>query len=353
MNAEIMTSAQRIGTAMSHREPDRVPFLLPTVLRGAREAGLSIRDYFARPEAVAEGQWRLRAKFGHDALVGFMYGAVEVEAWGGEVIFRDDGPPNSGEPFVKHPDAIARLQPPRIRDLPCLLRVLQLIRLLKERAGTEVPVLGSVISPFSLPVMQMGFENYLVLLHEHRDRFEQLMRLNEEFCVEWANAQLEAGAGAIAYADPVSSPTIIPRDLYLQTGFVVAKRTLARIHGAVATGFASGRCLGIIDDVARTGTVGVGASVLEDLADIKAACRGRLTVMGNLNAIAMRQWTAAEAETRVKDAIAKAGPGGGFVLTDNHGEIPLQVPDDVLLAIAEAVREWGRYPLDWVSSHGS
>ncbi|MEI8123147.1 MAG: uroporphyrinogen decarboxylase family protein, partial [bacterium] len=83
------------------------------------------------------------------------------------------------------------------------------------------------------------------------------------------------------------------------------------------------------------------------------ACRGRLTVMGNLNAIAMRQWTAAEAETRVKDAIAKAGPGGGFVLTDNHGEIPLQVPDDVLLAIAEAVREWGRYPLDWVSSHGS
>jgi len=348
MNTECMTSAERLGTAMSHREADRVPFLLPTVLQGAREFGLSIREYFARPDYVAEGQWRLRSRYGHDALVGFMYGAVEVEAWGGEVVYREDGPPNSGQPPIGRSDAIARLEPPRVGDTPCLQKVLQLIRLLKERAGNDVPVLGSVISPFSLPVMQLGFENYLILLHEQPDRFEQLMRVNEEFCVAWANAQLEAGAGAIAYADPVSSTTIIPRELYLKTGFRVAQRTLSRIKGAVATGFASGRCLDILDDVAQTGTVGVGVSVLDDLAAVKAACRGRLTVMGNLNAIEMRRWTPADAEAKVKAAIAAAGPGGGFVLTDNHGEIPWQVPESVLFAIADAVRRWGRYPLDWV-----
>jgi uroporphyrinogen decarboxylase len=345
-----MTSAQRLGTAMSHREPDRVPFLLPSVLQGAREVGLSIKEYFKHADLVAEGQWRIREKFGHDALVGFMYGAVEVEAWGGEVIFRDDGPPNAGEPIVKDPDDIDRLQPPRIGDSPCLLKVLRLIRLLKERAGPDVPVMGSVISPFSLPVMQLGFENYLILLHDHPERAEQLLRVNEEFCVAWANAQLDAGAGAIGFADPVSSPTIVPRDMYLKTGFVSARRTIARIHGAVATSFASARCLPIIEDVIRTGSVGVGVSVMEDLAEIKAACRGRLTVMGNLNAIEMHRWTSVEAQAKVKEAIAKAGPGGGFVLTDNHGEIPWQVPDDVLFAIADAVREWGRYPLDWISS---
>jgi uroporphyrinogen decarboxylase len=352
MTPAAMTSAQRLGTAMSHREPDRVPFLLPSVLQGAREVGLSIQDYFKRPELVAEGQWRIRKKFGHDALVGFMYGAVEVEAWGGEVIFRDDGPPNSGEPFLKHPSDIEHLHPPTIKDSSCLLKVLRLIRLLKEKAGTDVPVLGSVISPFSLPVMQMGFENYLVLLHEHPKRVEQLMRLNEEFCVAWANAQLDAGAGAIAYADPVSSPSIIPREMYLKTGFLVARRTIARIRGAVATSFASARCLPIINDVVLTGSIGVGVSAMEDLAEVKDACRGKLTVMGNLNAIEMRRWTAAEAQAKVREAIAKAGVGGGFVLTDNHGEIPWQVPDDVLFAIADAVREWGQYPLDWVTSYG-
>ena len=42
---------------------------------------------------------------------------------------------------------------------------------------------------------------------------------------------------------------------------------------------------------------------------------------------------------------AKAGPGGGYVLSDSHGEIPFQVPEQVLTAISEAVHRWGRYPL--------
>ncbi len=51
-----MTSAERVQTALAHKEPDRVPFLLPAILRGAREMGLSIQDYFSDAEAVAEGQ---------------------------------------------------------------------------------------------------------------------------------------------------------------------------------------------------------------------------------------------------------------------------------------------------------
>ena len=177
------------------------------------------------------------------------------------------------------------------------------------------------------------------------------MQVNEAFCVAWANAQLAAGATAIGYFDPVSSPTIIPKTQYLETGHVVAKRTLARIKGPTATHFASGRCLTIVDEVAQTGTAIIGVSAEEDLAALKAAADGRLTLLGNLNGIEMRRWTAAQAEAHVKAAIAQAGAGGGFILSDNHGEIPWQVPEDVLLAISAAVRDWGRYPLTWVEPH--
>lgn len=71
--------------------------------------------------------------------------------------------------------------------------------------------------------------------------------------------------------------------------------------------------------------------------------------MGNMNGIEMRHWSAERAEEVVRAAIANAGPGGGFILSDNHGEIPYQVPEEVLLAVSEAVHKWGRYPLDWVS----
>jgi uroporphyrinogen decarboxylase len=47
----------------------------------------------------------------------------------------------------------------------------------------------------------------------------------------------------------------------------------------------------------------------------------------------------------VKELIATLAPGGGFILSDQHGEIPWQVSDEVLLAISDAIHTWGTYPL--------
>jgi uroporphyrinogen decarboxylase len=284
-------------------------------------------------------------KYRNDCLYPFFYAPGEVEAWGGEVIYVEDGPPNSGEPFISSPKQIVGLAPPNVSTTPCLRKVLDAVNAIKAHVGDTVPIVGVVMSPFSLPVMQMGFGPYLDLIHEQRDIFWRLMRMNEAFCVEWANAQLAAGATAICYFDPVSSPSIVPRELYLETGFIVAKRMLTAIKGPVAIHTASGRSLGISDLLQQTGAAVVGVSAEEDLAAMKTACMGKVTILGNLNGVAMRNWTVHEAEDAVKTAILKAGSGGGFILGDNHGEIPWQVSEDVLLAISDAVRRWGRYPL--------
>lgn len=344
----MMTSMQRVLTTMGHREPDRVPLFLLTTMHGAKEMGLGIRDYFSRAEHVVEGQMRLLEKYRGDCLVPFQYASLEMEAFGGETIFIDDGPPNAGEPIIAHSADIDRLEAPRVMEASGLCRCLESIRGMKERVGDTVPIIGTVISPFSLPIMQMGFAAYIELIYEQPQRFARLMAVNQAFSAEWGNAQLAAGATAICYFDPMSSTTNIPRELFLKTGHRVAMETMSRINGPTAFHLASGRGLGIADDIAATGTAVVGISTLEDMADWKATVGNRLTLLGNLNGVAMRNWTAPQAEQEVKQAIAKAGRGGGFILADNHGEIPWQVPDDVLLAIRAAVEEWGRYPLDWV-----
>ncbi len=342
------TSLDRVVTTLGHREPDRVPVFLLTTMHGAKTLGLSIRDYFARAEHVTEGQLRLLARYRGDCLYPFFHASLEVEAFGGETMFIDDGPPNAGEPVVRDPSAIDTLEPPRVADCPGLARVLTTIAALKARVGDTVPIVGVVISPFSLPVMQMGFEAYLDLLYNDPDRVARLMAVNHAFCVEWANAQLTAGATGICYFDPVSSITCVPRARYLETGQPVAKRTLARIAGPTATHLASGRAAGIVGDLADTGTAVIGVSCHEDPAALKAEAAGRVALLGNLNGVAMRTWSPTEAEAEVKRVIAAAGSGGGFILSDTHGEIPWQVPDEVLLAIRDAVDRWGCYPLDWV-----
>ncbi len=342
------TSMERVLTTIAHREPDRVPLFLLTTLHGARELGLSIQDYFSRAEYVIEGQLRLLRKFRSDCLVPFFYSSVEIEAFGGETIFIADGPPNAGEPIIRQSGEIDRLESPRVTEHPCLRRVLEAIRGLREKVGDTVPILGIVISPFSLPIMQMGFASYIELIYQQPERFARLMQVNQRFCIEWANAQLAAGATVIGYADPMASTTNIPRELYLRTGYRLATETLSRINGPTAVHLASGRGLPIAEDLVATGTLAIGVSALENLADWKSAVGDRLTLIGNLNGIAMRRWNSRQAEDQVKQAIAKAGRGGGFILADNHGEIPWQVSDDVLLAIRAAVDDWGSYPLNWV-----
>jgi uroporphyrinogen decarboxylase len=52
-----------------------------------------------------------------------------------------------------------------------------------------------------------------------------------------------------------------------------------------------------------------------------------------------------DVEREVKGAVHKAAPGGGFILSDNHGEIPFQVPDRTIELIAESSRRFGTYPI--------
>lgn len=346
MSNKKMTSMERVLTTLSHKEPDRVPLFLLATMHGAKELGLPIKEYFSKADNVVEGQLRIRKKYRNDCIYSFFYAPLEIEAFGGSVIYTEDGPPNTGTPFIKDINMIKSLQPPKVKETKVLHKVLEAIQKLKEKVKDEVPIIAVAMSPFSLPVMQLGFEKYLDLMHFNRELFEQLIKVNEAFCIDWANAQLEAGATAICFFDPVSSTTIIPSEMYRKTGYLSAKRAIAKIKGPTATHFASGNSLPIIDDVAQTGTAVVGVSSLEDIGLMKEKCKNRLTVLGNLNGVEMRRWTSIQTENIVKEAITKAAPGGGFLLSDNHGEIPFQVPDEVLLEISEAAHTYGQYPIE-------
>ena len=343
MKNDDMTSMERVLTTLGHEEPDRVPLFLLLTTQGANEFNFSIEEYFSKPEMVAQSQIKMQQKYGHDCYYSFYYASLEIEAWGGKSLFYPDAPPNAGKPIVRNLEDITSLEAPDIFESPQLQKVLKTTSLIKEHAGSDIPIIGVVMSPFALPTMQMGFDHYFDLIYGEPDKFEELMRVNEQFCVQWANAQMESGATAICYFDPVSSSTIIPPELYRKTGFKVAKRTISRINGPTATHMASGRCLPIIDDIAETGTAIICTSVLEDLAEVKEACKGKMSVLGNLNGIEMRRWSQQETEYHVKEAIEKAATGGGYILSDNHGEIPYSVPYDVLMDISKSVRKWGQY----------
>ncbi len=322
-----------------------MPLFLLLSLYGAKELGISIEVYFSKPEFVFEGQMKMTNKYKNDCLVAFYYGSLEIEAVGGDTIFIENGPPNSGKPIIQQPEDILKLQAPKIDNSGQLQKVLQTTKLLKKEVGNKIPIVGVVISPFFLAVMQMGFDKYLDLLYGNNELFNTLMNVNREFCINWSNAQLGPGVTAICYFDPVSSPTIIPAAMYRKTGIQIAKHAIPKINGPTATHFASSRTIPIIDDVEQTGTAIICPSSLEDIGDVKNKAKKRTAVLENLNGIKMCRWTEKEAKQAGKNIIDEAGKGCGLVISDNHVEIPYQVHEKTLIAISIAVQKHGTYPL--------
>ena len=70
---------------------------------------------------------------------------------------------------------------------------------------------------------------------------------HKQFSADWIKLQINAGAHAITYFDPVSSPTIIPVTKYLETGFPIASEIIPLFGAAVAFHLASGRSLSILE----------------------------------------------------------------------------------------------------------
>ena len=57
-----MTSRERLQTVLEGKEPDRVPWFMPATMHGARELGLTVRQYFSDARNVTEGQVRTQAR---------------------------------------------------------------------------------------------------------------------------------------------------------------------------------------------------------------------------------------------------------------------------------------------------
>ena len=139
-------------------------------------------------------------------------------------------------------------------------------------------------------------------------------------------------------------PPSFPERCICAQGLRQQKERCSKINGPTTTHMASGRTLSIIDDIAQTGTAVVGVSSEDDLTLLKEKCRNRLTILGNLNGVAMCRWSTKEAEHAVKQIIDEAAEGGGLIISDNHGEIPFQVEEEILHALSDAVKRWGIYP---------
>lgn len=237
LEREELTPAERVGRVLDGERPDRAPYFLNADLHAAALLGVPARELTSSAELATEGALAVQQRLGNDLVTSFIHSAGEAAAFGADVIEFDDGPANADAPPLT-PSSLSALRPPPL-DHPALALRLDVTRRLAARLEGRVLLLGAVIGPFSLPVMQLGFSTWLDLLHDAPTEAARLLAVNVEHDVAFARAQLAAGAAAILVFEPLASTEIVDPRVHRELGLPALARFGRELGAAFGVSAAS------------------------------------------------------------------------------------------------------------------
>ncbi|MDA8135089.1 MAG: uroporphyrinogen decarboxylase family protein [Desulfobacteraceae bacterium] len=335
-----------LGPMMQGELPERVPVICNLFEQGAKVMGLPIQEYYSDVDHVVEGQIRLAEIYGHDNLWATLYAAIDAEFFGSQkTIFAEDGPPNVGHLVIKNEEDIRKLTvPDNIHDSPVFAREMDLVKKLKEKGNKKLPVCAYVVASFSLPVLLMGVDKWLTLLHTGSPSArEELLAKCSDYTVKKTKALREAGVDLIAYANPIASATFINAKQFDE---LAAKWITLDFKGAGPQNLVyfsgGGRIEPLLNQIITAS--GAGAYYLNPFDSIpgaKAKIGKKGLLVGVINCMKLVTWTRDEVRADVKRIMEQGMPGGGFLMGPLM--MPYAIPEKNLHSMMEAAHEFGQY----------
>jgi uroporphyrinogen decarboxylase len=295
---------------------------------------------------VAEGQLRMRDKYGYDTLLGMFYLALEAEIMGcRNIIYNDDGPPNVGHLVVGAPEDILKLRvPDDLNEHPRFRELTTCIGILKKEAQGRYPVLGVVTASFTLPAMLMGIGPWLELfLGGDPVLRDSLLTTCSQLCSRQIKALREAGADLIVYVDPVASATFIMPKQFRELALPWVIRDLEECGPEGIVFFNGGGRINPILAELQSHT-GIGAYYLnpfDDIAEARKILGAQALIAGAINDIRLIDWTPEEIDREVKKIMRAGKRAGGFIFGTLM--MPLRIPEANIRAMIESAIRHGGY----------
>ena len=198
----------------------------------------------------------------------------------------------------------------------------------------------------------MGIENILMGFLTEPDLVEEVMDKVLDCNMAIVRRAIRAGAEVIVLGDdyagnlgPLMSPAVF-RDFILPR----LSKMIAMIHeeGAFCIKHSDGNLYSLLDMIVSAGPDGI--NPIEPVAGmelkrVKELVGDKVCLSGNIDCgQLLPHGSPEEVRQAVRQAIADAGPGGGYILSSSNSVHSSCDPRN-LVAMVEACREFGAYPL--------
>jgi uroporphyrinogen decarboxylase len=332
-----MNAYERVMNTLQGKPVDRVPVFAVLGAYGGELTRTNLRALYSEVNAYVAGQRAAQETFGLDlVLAPFDYSAI-AEAFGGEVAWFTDQPPNLKRPAAASAAAALALPLPDPHLTARLPFIVESARQLNAIYRERVPVFAAVPGPMALPALILGLETWLETLLFDEAAATRLLEQTGKFFVTWANTLLEAGVTALIVTEGMAAAEIAPRRLFAERMLPHLRTVFARVRGPMVFHHTGGRINPILDLLpGLPGLAGVVVSSKDNLAEARQHLGPGLLLLGNLDNLGFPTATAGEIRERSLACLRAAVPAGPFILANSGGDIPLSTPPENLHAMLAA-----------------
>ena len=336
-----MNAFERFRNRLQGETVDRPPNFDIVMAFAVHYIGQPLSRYYRDYRVLADANLAVIDAFGLDIAQTISDPYREAADWGLEIEYPQDGLLLRKRPLISEPSDLARLKPPDPRSGQRMSDRLEAIRHLRGKLGGEVPIMGWVEGALAEANVLRGDTALMTDLYDRPDWVAELLELCAGVEIEFARAQVEAGADIIGLGDAIASQ-ISPR-MYQQYALPHEKRIFGAVRamGAVARLHICGDTTRLLPLMAQTGADIIDLDWMVDL-HAAAACFGDdgPAIFGNFDPVAvMLRGNPA----LVRESVVRCVQDGGKRSFSGAGcEIPDETPHENLLAQAQALRSLGR-----------
>ena len=260
----------------------------------------------------------------------------ETADFGAEIIFPDDGLPVCKTPLLTDPEDLARIRLPDPTSGRRMLDRLEAVRVMREKVGDEIPVMGWVEGALAEAADLRGSIDLLMDIYDRPNWLLDLLEVCTDVAIAFARAQVEAGAHIIGLGDAIASQ--ISPDMYRRYALPYEQRIFTAAHelGAITRLHICGNTTRLLPDMLKSGADIID---LDWMVDMKAAAEmygDDVPLCGNFDPVAVMLQGTPDAVYRATVACMRAG--GPRSISAAGCEIPDGTPHENLHAQMQALK---------------
>jgi len=225
-----MNSIERIKKAIKREKCNEVPVGFCDQEFAVKLSDIKYSDYVSNGEKMAEALLNVADKYDVDWL--WVHGDdwIEVEKLGHKIEMMEFNSPTIKEyPFIKSKKDINKLEVPNPLKNGRMKVRLEAIQILSKKIGKDKMICGHICAPFSMALLIGGIEDCLVYIHKNPAILKDLIEFSFENGINYAQAQIRAGAHAIWVGDVLSSSWLISLEHYIEWALQFEKKIIERI----------------------------------------------------------------------------------------------------------------------------